>query len=201
MYYNPWQMTEVTRRNLPHWQQEGKLYFITFRLGDSIPTQKIRKWKAQREIWLQTHSEPLTEADSKEYETLFPEKLNDWLDAGMGECRLRTPANIGIVADALRFFDGTRYKLGDYVIMPNHVHLLLQPAQNESLPKILHSLKSYTSQEINNREDRKGSLWQSESYTRIVRSPEEHSHFQHYIANNPEKAGLQLPKKAILSTL
>lgn len=81
--------------------------------------------------------------------------------------------------------------------MPNHVHLLLQPFPEYSLSKILHSLKSYTAQKINGELNREGRLWQEESYDRIVRGPEEFSHFKEYIRRNPEVAQVKLPEHAI----
>jgi REP element-mobilizing transposase RayT len=97
----------------------------------------------------------------------------------------------------MHFFDGARYELEAYAVMPNHVHILLQPKHRHTLPKILHSLKSYTGNEINKHANRIGSLWQDESYDRIVRSPEELSHFREYIRRNAEDAGVQLPMGAV----
>jgi type I restriction enzyme R subunit len=196
MYYNPWQEIEASQRNLPHWHQDTRLYFVTFRLADSVPTEKLKQWREHKRLWQLAHPEPLSPEDVQEFEAEFPNKLNEWLDTGMGQCLLKKTGSIRIVADALRFFDGQRYQLGDWVIMPNHLHLLLKPSADEPLPRILHSLKSFTAQKINQNESRKGKLWQDESYTRIVRSPEEHSHYKCYIEQNPQKAGTLIPESA-----
>ena len=78
------------------------------------------------------------------------EKLEAHLDQGIGECWLRRPGSVAqLVENALRHFDGERYLLGSYVIMPNHVHVLVHPAWNTNLPDILHSWKSFTANEAN----------------------------------------------------
>ena len=81
--------------------------------------------------------------------------------------------------------------------MPNHVHLLIQPYKGHALSKILHSIKSYTAHEINKQLNQKGEFWQDESYDRIVRGPEELSHFREYIRRNPEVAKVSLPEEAL----
>ena len=100
-----------------------------------------------------------------------------------------------IVLDACRHFDEIRYKLWSVVVMPDHVHLLLQPSEIEkgrwhSLSSILHSIKSFTANKINVFMNRKGSVWQDESFDRIVRDEGEFYEKWNYIRNNPVKNGL-----------
>ena len=196
MFYNPWLPLNTNQRNLPHWHQAGATYFVTFRLADSIPLGKLHKWKAERELWMTQNGDNLNEKQLAAYEERFPAQLNKWLDAGMGSCVLKRTEICQILCNALKYFNDTRYTLDRWVIMPNHVHLLITPNAKEELSKILHSLKSYTSNQINKSLQRTGSLWQDESYDRIVRSPAELSHFRTYIENNPSKAGITLPPNA-----
>jgi REP element-mobilizing transposase RayT len=196
MFYNPWLPQHTNQRNLSHWHQAGATYFITFRLADSIPLQKLRSWKAERELWITQNGGRLDEKQLADYEKRFPAQLNKWLDAGSGCCVLKKPAICQILCNALKYFNGTRYTLDRWVIMPNHVHLLITPNASEELSKILHSLKSFTSNQINKSLRRTGVLWQDESYDRIVRSPEELSHFRLYIEANPSNAGITLPQNA-----
>ena len=201
MFYNPWLTPQVSERNLPHWHQDGVIYFVTFRLADSIPTSKIRALQERRQLWDRAHKGNLTEDEIAERDELFSAQIDHWLDQGTGECLLQNATASKIVRDALHFYDGKRHHLDACVVMPNHVHLLIQPTPPNTLSKILHSIKSFTAHEINKCVQRKGKLWQDESYDRIVRSPEERSHYREYIRRNPEVAKVSIPENALyLST-
>ncbi len=74
--------------------------------------------------------------------------------------------------------------------MPNHVHALLTPMDGFELEDILHSIKSYTANKINQVLNQRGHFWQRESYDHIVRDTEQLQAYQDYIAANPSKAKL-----------
>ncbi len=175
-------------RHLPHWRQEGCTYFVTFRLGDSIPQEKLRQWEQEREEWLRQHPEPHYEKDKAEYHEKFSERFQRWLDAGEGDCWLRNSESSAVVETALKFFDGERYLLGHYVIMPNHVHLLVKPVGEYLLKDILHSWKSFSANKINALLRRSGKFWQDESFDYIVRDEHQLEKFAAYIRENPAKA-------------
>jgi len=177
-------------RYLPHWRQLGASYFVTFRLGDSVPSVKLKQWEHELKAWLEKHPEPHSEADRLEYHQQFSERFQQWLDAGEGECVLKNPEASAIVEKALRHFDGERYVLGHYVIMPNHVHALVRPLGDALLAEITHSWKSFTAHEINGLLNRNGSLWQPESFDCLVRNEAQLEKFSAYIRENPAKAGL-----------
>lgn len=181
----------ISSRHLPHWRQKSRTYFVTFRLNDSIPQDKLKAWKQERDIWLCEHPEPHSIDDLREYHERFSERLHAWLDAGIGSCLLRNPRAAGRVEGALRFFDGKRYQLGDFVIMPNHVHVLVTPRGEFTLSQVLHSWKSYSAKEVNKELKREGKVWQNESFDHIVRSSGQLEKFQHYIRDNPTRAGLR----------
>lgn len=103
---------------------------------------------------------------------------------------LRDPGAAALVADALRHFDGERYALGDFVVMPNHVHLLVGLIGDTEIESQCKSWKSYSAREINLFTGRRGRLWQAESFDHLVRGPEQFERFRRYIAENPAKAGL-----------
>jgi exonuclease VII large subunit len=199
-FFNPNLPLEIHERNLPHWEQEGTPYFVTFRLADSIPKAKLTRWKTDQELWLKNHQDPYSDIEKNEYHQLFSEKIQNWLDDGSGSCLLSDPENAKIVANALSHFDGDRYQLGEWVVMPNHVHLLITPNKGHSLKDILQSLKSFTAHEINKRTGKNGQLWQHESYDHIVRSPEQLQHFEDYIHANPRKAGIKVEQASRLLT-
>ena len=103
-----------------------------------------------------------------------------------GSCILRIPFVRKIVADALEYFDGERYLLHSYVIMPNHVHVLVEPFGENKIGEILHSWKSFTANEINKQMGSSGAVWRRESYDRIIRDEEHYQNVLRYIADNPK---------------
>src|SRR5213078_5330612 len=80
-----------TRRNLPHWEQEGATYFVTFRLADAVPASLASQWRYELQNWRRFHPEPLDEEARKEYRRRFLQVREDWLDQGHGSCLLREP--------------------------------------------------------------------------------------------------------------
>jgi putative transposase len=139
------QSFKITRRNLPHWQQPGKVYFIT--------------WRCQK-----------GEILSSEERT--------------------------IALQALHFWDGRKWILYASVIMPDHVHALVQPLTllegggAFDLAEIIHSVKSFSVHQINQQRGRRGSIWQDERFDRIVRDEAEFLEKWQYIMNNPLKQEL-----------
>jgi len=107
-----------------------------------------------------------------------------------GSCLLKIPQAAKIVQKALLFFEGKRYYLSAWCIMPNHIHLILAPIGEHRLSEILHSLKSYTSNQINKALGRKGPLWERESFDHLIRSTDPYEKFISYIELNPVEAGL-----------
>jgi len=129
------------RRHLPHYEQPGGVYFITF--------------------------------------TLKPGIVADLSGAQIAP----------IIIGALRYFAGTRYHLYDYTVMPDHVHCIVQPIVRdgdcEPLDRIMHSLKSWTANEINRALGRTGALWLAESYDHMLRGEDDYKEKARYIFNNP----------------
>lgn len=130
--------------------------------------------------------------------------FHDELDRCHGSCLLRYPEPRKILADSLSFFHGDRLWMGDFVIMPNHTHAIITPLAGWELEELLESIKKWTSRRIHqwlcdrNKAEQpteiqtdRASFWQQEAYDRIVRDREELLIFRRYIAQNPQKAGLQ----------
>lgn len=184
---------EILRRsrNLPHWEQAGCTYFVTFRLADSLPQAELKKLTEEKEIWLRHHPEPWTVEEWKAYHRRFTARVQRWLDAGYGSCALKDPEIGRIVESALHYFDGDRYFLDKFVVMPNHVHVLFMPIGGHRLESILHSWKSFTANRINKRLNRSGTFWMDESFDHVIRSWEYLERFREYVRQNPEKAGLR----------
>ena len=172
--FDPRADLDISRRNLPHWQQPGATYFVTFRLADSLPAEVCARLEEMRQ---------LNKSDALAW-------IDRYLDAGTGRCLLRTPANAAVVAAALRHFDGQRYHLGYFVIMPNHVHALVTPVRPSTLSSILHSWKSYSANRLQRAIGSAGRIWQEESFDRLVRHEDELAKFRAYIQDNPASAHL-----------
>jgi carbamoylphosphate synthase large subunit/REP element-mobilizing transposase RayT len=179
-----------TQRHLPHWQQPGATYFVTFRLADSIASDLLEQWREERSIWLKLHPPPWDWKTAREYMRKFDEEREEWLDRGHGSCLLREPKAAKVVAEALLHFDRERYLLDGYVVMPNHVHVLVKPLGQHSLPDILHSWKSFTANALNRQFRREGPLWMQETFDTIVRNTTHLNACRGYIAENPKKASL-----------
>ena len=179
-----------TRRRLPHWEQQGATFFITFRLADAVPQKLLRQWKEELETWKKFHPEPWDALTKDEYQNRFHDAREAWLDQGHGECILRRPQIAATIANSLRHFDGDRYALDSFVVMPNHVHVLVRPHEAHSLSEILHSWKSFSAKEINKLRERSGAVWQDENYDRMVRDFAELERYRDYIKENPVAAKL-----------
>lgn len=144
--FQPVHAFKVTRRNLPHWQEPGRVYFITWRCR---PTQRLSV--EERTITLST----------------------------------------------IRYWDTLKWTVYTAVVLPDHVHILAQPLPKQAggvfnLTEILHSVKSFSSQKINQQRGEQGSIWQAESFDRIVRDEAEFMEKWQYIRNNPLKTELAL---------
>lgn len=178
-----------TGGNLPHWEQGSVWYFVTFRLADALPRAVVDEIQRQREEWRRTHDvRKLSRAELAEYHQLFSERYEQLLHAGNGSCVLRVPVNADIVRGALRHFDGERYILDEFVVMPNHIHVLVKPLPGRGLADILHSWKSYTAKELNQRLGRTGQVWQHESFDHLVRNEAAMDAIRRYICENPQRA-------------
>jgi REP element-mobilizing transposase RayT len=194
-FYDDLADTITTRNHLPHWEQAGATCFITWRLADSIPQELIGKWKRDREEWLAKNPEPWDEAREAEYHRIFSTEIDRLMDKGHGSCALRRPAVRAIVSDSLAKFDGSRYAIHASVIMPNHVHLLMSPAETRMIEGTVRDWKSYTARLINRETGKEGgTLWQKDYFDRMIRDWEHFFRVAKYIRLNPVKA--ELPAEA-----
>ena len=129
--------------------------------------------------------------------------LHEELDRCHGSCVLKHAAPRKIVSDSVPHFHGIRMWLGDFVVMPNHAHALVQPFDGFELEDLLGSVKRWTLRRIRewpagqpgwlqpkNSKHNRERFWQPESYDRIVRDLDELSAFRRYIARNGEKSKL-----------
>ena len=186
----------------PHWSQGGAVVFITFRTNDSIPREVLQRWEQEKQEWLRLRGlhagqhwsavlSDLSEPDRLDFYRQFNRTREDFLDTCHGACELKRPEVAKIVADSLQHFDGVRYRLGDYIIMPNHVHLLAVFPTAEAMHQQFDSWLHFTAVQINRLLQQKGKFWQQEPFDHLVRSPEQYDYLRKYIADNPIKARLK----------
>jgi REP element-mobilizing transposase RayT len=179
---------------LPHWTQDGGIYFVTFRLADALPQSVVRAWNAERDEIARRASRQgrkLTIAEQNRLSELFSERVEKLLDAGQGKCWLNRPEVADLVAGALQHFDGSRYTRLAWCVMPNHVHVVFQPTAGYELKDILHSWKSFTAHRATKLLKIGEPFWQPESYDHLIRDDAELWQKIEYILNNPAAANLR----------
>ena len=170
-------------RYLPHRDKIGLLQFITFRLADSLPSNILNKFEDELKTVLKEN-----------HESERRKKIDKWLDSGKGCCALKHYGMAEIMQDTLLKFDGEKYCLIAWSIMPNHVHVLIEPFLEIS--KIVQSWKSFTGRWALKRNDKYGfgitgkEFWMREYWDRFIRDEEHLNYVIDYINNNPVKAGL-----------
>ena len=174
-----------SRGYLPHFEAAEILQTVTFRLADAMPAEKLREWEAELKLGENAGGS----AGQKRRDDLR-KKIEKWIDAGHGACHLRDPRIATLVQNALLHFDGARYKLLEWAIMPNHVHVLLETSRTAALASIVNSWKSFSARRANAILKRKGAFWELDYFDRFIRN-ENHFFFAvRYIRENPVNAGL-----------
>ena len=191
-FFNPVEDIAAGHNRLPHWDQQGRCYFITFRLFDSVPACVLAEHRRAEAVWRESHMEPWAPDVELEYLRTFQGQVERWLDHGFGECLLRRTECADIIANALSFHEGVRTRLHGWVVMPNHVHVLTEIFPGWDLPGIMKSWKGFTANEINHRLGRSGPLWQKGYYDRLIRNWEHCGNVVRYIRRNPVKAKLPI---------
>ncbi len=187
--FDPKESYSVNWRVLPHWRQAGSTYFITFRLNDSLPSDVYRKLITDRDNRLATLAPNAPKQLRDDVFALFSAELENTLDSGLGHCVLRESAVSEFLEQTLLYRDQKDYWLHHYVIMPNHVHVLVT-AGATPLSEAVAAWKSVSSHRINKHLGRTGSLWQEESFDHIVRDDQYLRSYRNYITENPVRARL-----------
>ena len=160
-----------SRGYLPHFDSHGVVQHVVFRLADALPGQII--------------------ADIERYpEALKLAKIDEVLDKGCGLRLLADPSAAEIVEQILLRFDGKRYRLFAWCVMPTHVHVLAEQMEGYPLSRVIHSWKSFSANVANNKLGRSGAFWAPEYYDRFMRDGDQFDTTRAYIENNPVAAGL-----------
>ncbi|MHB9032435.1 MAG: REP-associated tyrosine transposase [Anaerolineae bacterium] len=167
--------SQALHTHLPHIDSPDLLQSITFRLADSMPAERRREWEA------------LLSIRSMSART---EQIQQYLDRGYGKCILRTAAAAGEVERLLLDGDALRYSLLAWVIMPNHVHLLLRTIAPWTMQRIIQDIKKFSALKINKMNSSSGPVWQHSYFDRFIRDDGHLLRAAAYIHNNPVLAGV-----------
>ena len=202
---------EVRQRNAPHWFQVGAAIFVTFRTIDSLPREVILRMQAELEHWLtikkfpielaastvhrkapnhQQLLETLKAQDRKEFRRMADRLFHMSLDDCHGECLLKSPELAKVVANAILHDNDDKFDLECFVMMPNHVHAIVQFRNGYDLSIVGQSWMRYSARLMHRALVQQGAFWQPEPFDHIIRSPEQFLYLQKYIAENPTKANL-----------
>ncbi len=178
-----------SRGYLPHYDNINLVQSVTFRLADSLPQKMLER------LAFELKSMPLHERNIAKRQ-----KIEEWLDAGMGCCALKNTAMANVVQRAIKKFEVDKYDLFAWCVMPNHVHMLIQPKLE--LGKIIQSIKSFTGRwalehnaELELGVPKGKPFWMREYWDRYIRNENHFNRVVEYINNNPVKAGLCENKK------
>jgi len=117
-------------------------------------------------------------------------RLDVLLNAGSGSCIFNDPDLAELMSQAMTHFDGVRFSLIAWAVMPNHAHAVIRPFEDFSLPSIIHGWKSFTSHMIGRKTGKSGRVWQSEYFDHLIRGPEDLHQSIEYVMSNPRVAGL-----------
>lgn len=173
----------IKRRNLPHLYFNDGIYFITARLANTIPLDKLK------DIHIQSAS--INAKNFSKFKNHFLQ-YDSFLDGFLEEFAvLNKPECADIIKNCLHYPDGKEYKLVCYTIMPNHFHLVFELLEkNKGISKIMQSIKGISAIRINKLFNKTGKFWQDESYDRLIRDDIEFYFVVRYVLLNPVKAGL-----------
>ena len=185
-----------SRGYLPHFDSAEVIQHITYRLADALPEAVLERMQAEVRA-------AVPDEDKRESE--LRQQIEDYLDSGHGSCVLREPEVAACVVDTWHHFDGDRYRLLEWVVMPNHCHVLIEPLEGAALGKIVLSWKNFTARFINDYTRRTGvrrsqarsqarsqgsQVWQRDYWDRFIRDEHHFAAARHYIVMNPVKARL-----------
>jgi REP element-mobilizing transposase RayT len=172
-----------SRGYLPHLDSDKEIQSLTFRLWDAVPMRVIEDWRCELG-W----RKDLKQTDPRA--VALRQRIETYEDTGYGSCFLRHPQIAELMENALLDFDGVRYRLLAWCVMPNHVHSLIEMVEGYSLGGIVHSWKSYAAKKANRNLGRSGHFWHKDYYDHYIRDDDHLRIAIDYIEQNPVKVGL-----------
>jgi len=168
-----------SRGYLPHFDGRATPQFITLRLFDSLPDAVLKRWTRELDL-----------INSKHDQVILQARIERYLDQGYGQAFMKEHRVARMVQNDLLYYDGERYSLSSWVVMPNHTHFLITRFETIELADIMQSFKSLTSHKANKLLRRKGRFWMQDYFDRYIRNAKHFVKTVRYIENNPVKAKL-----------
>lgn len=180
--YSPLKISNTgwhSRGYIPHFDRGIVTQFVTIRLYDSMPQGLLQRLEVE-----------LRSVNRKAESSLRRKEIEKWLDSGIGSCLLKEQVIAREVEQSLLYFHNEKYVLHEWVIMPNHLHILITLLDDVSLAKVMCGLKSYTARRINILLSRSGMFWSRDYFDRYIRDSKHFDLVRAYIRDNPVRAGL-----------
>lgn len=168
-----------SRGYLPHFEEQNAVQFLTWRLNDAVPASVVTAMR-----------ESLAHLPENDLKRELRIRVEAFSDGGHGQCVLRNSLNARVVQETLFANHGILYDLKGWVVMPNHVHVLLAPQPDVPLKRIVQSLKGSSAVQINRALGRTGRIWQPDYFDRYIRDSDHFYRTLKYIEWNPVKAKL-----------
>ena len=184
---------EIRKRNkLPHWHARNGIYFVTYRLADSLPLEyetKIANAISYERKRL--FNEGLREDELEEAVARFAfARTQPLLDRGFGSCILRREECAEEVMRCWRFDDDSAYSLVAECVMPNHVHVVFRLRCESDISDVVKQWKSITSHNLGRLTGSGGTVWQDDYYDVLLRDERQLRNTIEYVMKNPARAGL-----------
>jgi len=173
-----------SRGYLPHFNSSGIIQFITIRLSDSLPQHVCAVLQAELSR---------LEADGvapQLVEQQWRKRTEALLDAGYGSCVLAREGVAEVIVKALGILVVDGHEVLRWVVMPNHVHLLLKLQRGFELSPVIRAFKGRTGREANRVLGGTGRFWYPEFFDRYIRDADHLERVVGYIDDNPVRAGL-----------
>ncbi len=190
------ELVDMHRGTLPHIQEEGRIFSVTWRLAFTLPQVILNILDEMHEFDQLKQDNSITAEVYERRYAILANQYDDYLGKLKDpELDLSQPHFAKIVCQALRFYHLKLYLLHAYCVMPNHLHLLIQPLPNNNneFPKnsdIVRKIKSWTAHQINVILNREGTIWQHEYFDRYIRNQADYGRTVQYFLGNPVKAKL-----------
>src|SRR6185295_17149907 len=168
-----------SRGYLPHFDGRAIPQHISIHLADAVPNEVIERWNRE-----------LNTKNSTQDKILLQRRIEKYADQGYGPAYLKDERLAEMVQKTLLKDDGRKYRLSAWVVMPNHVHMLLTRFESYELSAIMQAFKSITAHRANKSLGRSGEFWTQEYFDRYARNSKHYTKTIEYIENNPVKARL-----------
>jgi len=168
------------RGYLPHFDAPGVTQLLTINLVDAFPVTRHAEW------------EPILRLADK---SARRRQLEAWLDRGHGECWLGKPKVAELVESTLLADHRRIYELRAWVIMPNHIHLVVD-VWRTPLSVLVKQWKGATSRQANGALGRSGQFWQEDYWDTLIRDADQLGKAVRYVENNPTEAKMVRDPKA-----